>query len=134
MALCLVNRCQDAVMCTLGKDFKDPAPGVAKVCMCSSAEWPDVPTTESFAEPASTKAKQAMHFYGNCNDGNKANYADKTPSKKDCCINRCAFFRSIGALHEGLLHTRAHCLPHANASERRCVRFGKEAGAVTRRA
>ncbi len=36
-------------MCSLGKDFKDPAPGVAKVCMCSSAGWPDVPTTESFA-------------------------------------------------------------------------------------
>jgi hypothetical protein len=50
--------------------------GSKKVCMCSSAEYPDYPTAESFAELASTKAPVSIHYYGNCNEKNSKDYTE----------------------------------------------------------
>eukprot|EP00277_Geminigera_cryophila_P044913 CAMPEP_0173066302 /NCGR_PEP_ID=MMETSP1102-20130122/6127_1 /TAXON_ID=49646 /ORGANISM="Geminigera sp., Strain Caron Lab Isolate" /LENGTH=663 /DNA_ID=CAMNT_0013933727 /DNA_START=8 /DNA_END=1995 /DNA_ORIENTATION=+ len=80
-------RVKGAIMCAAGKDFKDPAPSKAKVCMCSSAQYPNYPTTESFAMPASSKAKEAVHFYGNCNSQNSDSYGQQ----QNCCINSRLF-------------------------------------------
>ena len=77
-------RVHDSIMCAAGKDFKDPAPSKAKVCMCSAAAFPHYPTTESFAEPASDPhAKKAPHFFGNCNDDNSNSYKQN----QNCCTN-----------------------------------------------
>ena len=66
----------EAIACKAGSDFRDPAPSKAKVCMCSSAEYPDYPTAESFAELASTKAPVSIHYYGNCNEKNSKDYTE----------------------------------------------------------
>jgi hypothetical protein len=47
-----------------------------KACMCSSAEYLDYPTAESFAELASTKAPESIHYYGNCNEKNSKDYTE----------------------------------------------------------
>ena len=47
-----------------------------QVCMCSSAQFPDYPTAESFAEAASSKAPEAVHYYGNCNSKNSKSYSE----------------------------------------------------------
>ena len=56
--------------------------------MCSSAQFPDYATTESFAEAASSKAPEAVHYYGNCNSKNSKSYA-QVRRVLCCCVVAC---------------------------------------------